>query len=126
MSDDKVEALRVSFDKLVPCIEKLVVVTGDLAEQHPILLDTLLFSATAMLIPESWILRPLLSLFGFGPFGPVKGSSAAWAQRTFWGAAVKKNSWFSALQRAGMKGTVPRKIIGGIGAGLGFGSGVLC
>ena len=89
--EENVEALRASFDKLVPIVEKLVVITGapalsggvtcayhvvgDLAEQHPILLDTLLFSATALLIPESWILRPLLSLFGFGPFGPVKGTS---------------------------------------------------
>ena len=54
------------------------------------------------------------------------GSSAAWAQRTFWGAAVKKGSWFSALQRAGMKGTAPRKVIGGIGAGIGVGAGALC
>ena len=27
-----------------------------------------------MLIPESWILRPFLSIFGFGPAGPVKGA----------------------------------------------------
>lgn len=126
MPEDKIESFRASLDRINPLIEKLVVTTGDLAEQHPILLDTLLFTATALLIPESWFLRPLMSLFGFGPFGPVKGTSAAWAQRTFWGAAVKKNSWFSMLQRAGMKGTVPRKVIGGIGAGVGVGAGVLC
>ncbi|KIP05248.1 hypothetical protein PHLGIDRAFT_19771 [Phlebiopsis gigantea 11061_1 CR5-6] len=55
-----------------------------------------------MLIPQGFILRPLLSLIGFGPFGPIKGSTAAWAQRRFWGAAVAKGSWFSVLQRAGM------------------------
>ena len=26
-----------------------------------------------MIIPEGWILRPILSMFGFGPKGPVKG-----------------------------------------------------
>ncbi|GJE93550.1 hypothetical protein PsYK624_097090 [Phanerochaete sordida] len=126
MPADRVEALRISFDNAKPVIEKAVVITGDLIEQHPILFETLLFAGTAMLIPESWLLRPVLSMFGFGPYGPVKGTSAAWAQRTFYGAAVTKNSWFSALQRAGMKGTVPRKIIGGIGAGIGAGVGVLC
>lgn len=53
----------------------LVASTGDLAEQHPVLLGALLVSATLMIIPESWLLRPLLRLFGFGPYGPVKGWS---------------------------------------------------
>lgn len=47
---------------------------GDINEQHPQLLPALAFSVAALLIPESWILRPLLSVFGFGPAGPVKGA----------------------------------------------------
>ena len=111
-------------------------------EQHPVLLETLLFSASIMLIPEAWLLRPLLSLFGFGPYGPVKGenvpvspgcansisdhccltgSLASWSQRRFWGAAVAKGSWFAHLQSAGMKlGSPWKKIAIGIGAGLGM------
>ncbi|KAJ7740889.1 hypothetical protein B0H14DRAFT_2989806, partial [Mycena olivaceomarginata] len=34
-----------------------------------------------MLIPEYWVLRPVLGLFGFGPTGP--------------GKAVPKGSWFA-------------------------------
>lgn len=37
------------------------------------LLKTLLFTAASLIIPEFWLLRPLLSVFGFGPLGPVKG-----------------------------------------------------
>jgi hypothetical protein len=97
---------------------------GDINEQHPQLLPALAFSVTALLIPESWILRPFLSLFGFGPAGPVKGalksqnctfeaqlytvgSAAAWLQRRLWGAAVESGSWFSWLQAAGM-GVIPK------------------
>ena len=47
---------------------------GDINEQHPQLLPALAFSVVVMLIPESWILRPFLSMFGFGPAGPVKGA----------------------------------------------------
>ena len=28
-----------------------------------------------MLIPESWILHPLLSMMGYGPYGPIKGGA---------------------------------------------------
>ena len=96
---------------------------GDINEQYPQLLPTLAFSVAALLIPESWILRPFLSLFGFGPIGPVKGarkyqnrtieaeravgSAAALLQRLFWGRAVASGSWFSWLQAAGM-GTIPK------------------
>ena len=47
---------------------------GDINEQHPQLLPTVTFSIAALLIPESWILRPFLSMFGFGPAGPIKGA----------------------------------------------------
>lgn len=111
-------------------------------DNHPVLVETLLFSGAALLIPEAWFLRPFLSLFGFGPYGPMKGeslahlchsarvdsncyigSAAAWAQRRFWGAAVAEGSWFARLQAAGMKVIPPgtgKKVAGSIGLGLGI------
>ncbi|OSX64416.1 hypothetical protein POSPLADRAFT_1055036 [Postia placenta MAD-698-R-SB12] len=71
----------------------IVVTIGDIAEQHPELLPILVVTAITMLIPEEWILDPLIQLFGIGPSGPEKGSIAAWAQRTFFGAEVKAGSW---------------------------------
>lgn len=99
--------------------------TGGINEQHPQLLPALAFSVLAMLIPEAWILRPLLSMFGFGPEGPVKGtlkfyieprilktqidtlgSAVVSLQSYFWGAEVGTWNWFSLLQAAGM-GVIP-------------------
>ncbi|ETW76308.1 hypothetical protein HETIRDRAFT_174386 [Heterobasidion irregulare TC 32-1] len=109
-------------DRILPHVKRLVVITGDLAEQHPVLLETLLFAAVGALIPESWFLRPLLNLFGFGPYGPVKGSAAAWAQRRFYGATVASRSWFAHLQSAAMRPRLPpgtgAAIGGAVGAGL--------
>ncbi|KAH7888195.1 hypothetical protein F5I97DRAFT_1805203 [Phlebopus sp. FC_14] len=109
--------------------QALVVTIGDLIEQHPMLFDMLVFSVFAMLIPEEWLLRPFLSLFGFGPAGPLKGSTAAGMQRLFWGAAVKEGSWFAFLQRAGMKLAFPpgtfKAIMGTVGAAVGAGVGKL-
>jgi len=116
---------RAHFKVIQPHVQHVLVITGDLAEQHPILLETILFSGAILLVPEIWFLRPILSIFGFGPYGPVKRSSAAWAQRRFWGAAVARRSWFARLQSAGMKypklppGT-GRKVVGSIGVGLGI------
>ncbi|EED85598.1 predicted protein [Postia placenta Mad-698-R] len=67
-------------------------ILGDITEQHPDLVEILLITAVFMIIPEGWILRPVARLFGIGPYGPVKGSTAAWAQRTFYGAEVKAGS----------------------------------
>jgi len=101
------EVVETYILALKPQVQALTVAVGDINEQHPQLLPTLAFSVAALLIPESWILRPFLSLFGFGPAGPVKGSAAAWLQSYFWGAAVEAGSWFSCLQAAGM-GTIPK------------------
>ena len=85
---------RELFLTIGPVVESLVVTTGmsflhvpvrslntrflplhpgDLVEQHPTILEIMLFSGAILLIPESWILRPLLTGFGFGPNGPIKG-----------------------------------------------------
>ncbi|KZV67011.1 hypothetical protein PENSPDRAFT_755278 [Peniophora sp. CONT] len=101
------EELRKELAGVRDALESFIVITGDLVEQHPVLVDVLLMSGSVLaglFVPEWWIIRPLLRAVGFGPLGPVKGSAAAWAQRFFWGGAVKKDSWFAALQRAGMIG----------------------
>ncbi|KAF8964406.1 hypothetical protein BDZ97DRAFT_1816389 [Flammula alnicola] len=94
---------REKFSHVKPHIRHVVLVTGNLADHHPYVVDLILFTGAIMLIPEGLFLRPLLRVFGFGPLGPVKGSPAAWAQRFFFNAAVKEGSWFSRLQSAGMK-----------------------
>ncbi|KAH0828908.1 hypothetical protein J3R83DRAFT_2327 [Lanmaoa asiatica] len=96
------EVVTTYLVTLRPHLHALTVAVGDINEQHPQLLPAIAFSVVALLIPESWILRPFLSLLGFGPAGPVKGSAAAWLQRRFWGVAVDAGSWFSWLQKAGM------------------------
>lgn len=100
------EDTRAHFRIIERHVKALLVLVGDLAEQHPLLLETLLISGAFMCMPEMWFLRPFLGIFGFGPYGPVKGSAAAWAQRRFWGVAIVKGSWFAHLQSAGMKAAV--------------------
>ncbi|KIJ61023.1 hypothetical protein HYDPIDRAFT_97461, partial [Hydnomerulius pinastri MD-312] len=90
------------FSVLRPHVEVLTVAVGDVIEQHPNLIATAVCSVAVLLIPEWWLLRPLFSMFGFGPGGPVKGSVAAWLQRRFWGGTVKSGSWFALLQEAAM------------------------
>jgi len=53
----------------------LIGTPGRLIDKHPILVDLIIYSAITLVAPESWLLRPLFRLFGFGPDGPVKGSS---------------------------------------------------
>ncbi|TFK44810.1 hypothetical protein BDQ12DRAFT_36758 [Crucibulum laeve] len=116
---------RSRFQELRPGIEHVLLITGNFIDNHPQLVEIILFSGAALIIPESWFLRPLLSLFGFGPYGPVKGSTAAWAQRTFWGGAVKEGSWFARMQSAGMK--LPKtKIAGFLAAFLGIAATTRC
>ncbi|KAF8436031.1 hypothetical protein L210DRAFT_903573 [Boletus edulis BED1] len=117
------EVVTTYLDALKPHggLNSLTYFIGDINEQHPKLFPALAFSVVVLLIPESWILRPFLHMFGFGPYGPIKGSFAAWLQSRFWGAAVAPGSWFSWLQAAGM-GVLPAwvgvviklPIIGGI------------
>jgi len=95
--------VRMKFGDIKPHLNHGLLITANLVNNHPVLFETLLFSAVIIIIPQGLILRPILTLFGFGPSGPIKGSFAAFAQRFFFGAAVKEGSWFSMLQRAGMK-----------------------
>lgn len=107
-------------------------------EQHP-LLETILFSGAILLIPEMWLLRPVLSIFGFGPSGPVEGRDKVIADMISVSLALprynrglgavpflgRRSSWFARLQSAGMMFPRPppgtgRKIVGSIGVGLGI------
>jgi len=95
--DDAIEKLNV----IEPPLKTAVVIIGDIIEQHPVLLEVLVISVTFLTV-EVILMRPLLSLFGFSPIGPVRGSLAAWAQSRLFGAYVPAGSWFSYLQRAAM------------------------
>lgn len=107
------EQLKSHSSSLKFVVQYVTVTTGDLVEQHPDIINTLLLVAIAellpLLLPEvgmgvlfgGWFLRPLLRLFGFGPQGPVKGGIAAWLQRSIFGARVPGGNWFAALQRLG-------------------------
>ncbi|KAJ3569852.1 hypothetical protein NP233_g4776 [Leucocoprinus birnbaumii] len=94
------------FQRVTPKIEHIVLVIGNFIDDHPKLLELVIFSASMLLLPEIQILRPIMSMFGFGPLGPIRGeyprTTAAWLQSRFWGGFVKSGSWFSILQRVGM------------------------
>ncbi|KAJ7437830.1 hypothetical protein B0H11DRAFT_2206440 [Mycena galericulata] len=121
------ERARAHWDGVVrPAIYTTVVLIGDLVEQHPDLLTGVLFFVVMMnipeIIPEYWLLRPVLSLFGFGPTGPLKGSAAAWAQRVFYGGSVSKGSWFALLDSVAMTIKAPGWL-GWLGGLIGVGAG---
>lgn len=52
---------------------------GDLAEQHPVLFETLVIPGIMLVIPESWLLRPSFRMFGMAAEGPVAGVWASLA-----------------------------------------------
>jgi hypothetical protein len=47
---------------------------GNLADNHPEIVDIILFGAAMFILPEYALLRPIARLFGISPIGPVKGS----------------------------------------------------
>jgi len=116
--------IRFHFEAMEPHIRDIIVIAGDLAEQHPTIAEVLLFSVAGLIIPEAWFLRPIFGLFGFGPAGTLKGSTAAWAQRRFFGGYIPAGSWFSRLQSIGMGKKIGAGIGIGVGAGLGLFAGL--
>lgn len=96
------EQAQIALEHIGRLSVQMVVITGDVREQHPVLFATVITAAVIAAIPEGWLLRWWLDLLGFGARGPVKNSAASWMQRNFYGAVVEENSWFSALERAGM------------------------
>jgi len=109
---------REKFSNVKHNIRYFVLIVGNMVDNHPILIDIILTSTVLMILPEDFILLPLLRVFGFGLLGPVRGSAATWAQRTFFGAVVKRGSWFSRLQSAAMK-WVPSGLSKKVGIGAG-------
>ncbi|KAJ2928287.1 hypothetical protein H1R20_g8799, partial [Candolleomyces eurysporus] len=96
------EDARQNFDPIKKATQDGLLIAGNIVDRHPELVATIIITAVCLMIPEYFILRPILSLFGFGPTGPIKGSLAAWMQRRFWGGAIASGSWFAFFQRAGM------------------------
>ncbi|OAX43620.1 hypothetical protein K503DRAFT_765709 [Rhizopogon vinicolor AM-OR11-026] len=97
------EPLKSHSGSLKLHAQSIVVTIGDLVERHPDLAITLLVAAITMLLPELWLLRQVLRMFGFGPRGPIKGGVAAWLQRWLFGPAVPKGGWFATLQYLAMQ-----------------------
>jgi len=97
------EEARNLFLTINPHLLKVLVTTGDIIEQHPVLIGIVVATGVYLILPESFFLRPLLNIFGFGIKGPIKGSFAARAQSQFLGGAVPKGSWHASLVSAGMK-----------------------
>ncbi|RXW18812.1 hypothetical protein EST38_g7041 [Candolleomyces aberdarensis] len=97
------EDARQMFAPVKKAIQDGLFIVGDFVDKHPELAQVIVITAVCFLIPESFILRPVLYVFGFGTAGPLKGSLAAWIQSKFWGGAVAKGSWFAYFQRAAMK-----------------------
>jgi len=97
------DTVRADFDKVRPHLNHALLVVANLVNNHPDLVWFLCSSVIIAIIPESFILWPILRLFGFSRMGPVKGSIAARAQSFFYGAKVPKGSLFAWLQGVGMK-----------------------
>ena len=47
-------------------------ISGQVIDEHLILVEILLFVGAALIIPEAWLLRQVRHLFGFGLYGPVE------------------------------------------------------
>ncbi|KAI0795817.1 hypothetical protein C8Q75DRAFT_888286 [Abortiporus biennis] len=105
-------------------LSMILVTTGDLVEQHPKIFHSLIFGVIGLILPEEWILARLLGLFGWGPYGPVQGSVAAYLQSRIFRATIPKHAWFAVLQRLAQLRPIQKPgfwkgIFGGIGAALG-------
>ncbi|KAG1811335.1 hypothetical protein EV424DRAFT_1420821 [Suillus variegatus] len=82
-------------------VKYVAVTIGDITEQHPYLVATLVCIVIGILLSQ-WIFPAILQMVGFGPLGPVKGGIAAWLQGCVFGGAVPAGSWFAILQHLAM------------------------
>ncbi|RXW18817.1 hypothetical protein EST38_g7040 [Candolleomyces aberdarensis] len=96
------DARRI-FAPVKKAIQDGLFIIGDFVDKNPELIGAIAISAVCFLIPESFILRPILSVFGFGPAGPLNGPLASWIQSRLLGGAVAKSNPFARFQRAAMK-----------------------
>jgi hypothetical protein len=115
---------RAHLGDITPHLKHALVTIGDVAEQHPGIFDALMFFGATLVVPELWILKPIIKVFGIGPAGPIKDTYASSAQSRFFGRKVTKGSWFSILQSVAMGGLRPsgtaKKILGAISMGFGI------
>jgi len=97
------DTVRADFDKVKPHLIHTLLIAANLVNNHPELVWLLSSSVIIAIIPEGFILRPILRLFGFSRRGPVKDSIAARAHSFFYGANVPKGSLFALFESVGMK-----------------------
>ncbi|KAH6890948.1 hypothetical protein BKA70DRAFT_1572162 [Coprinopsis sp. MPI-PUGE-AT-0042] len=113
------EKAHAMFERIRPKLHHIISVTGSIIDRHPVLLENIIYTGVFLLIPEAWLLRPLFGVFGFGPRDPVKGSTAAWRQRRFWGEVVKRGSWSVFMKGVGWGWKVIDGIFDGFGPAAG-------
>ncbi|KAF9565510.1 hypothetical protein CPC08DRAFT_166928 [Agrocybe pediades] len=97
---------RRRFRPVKTHIRDVILVIGKLADEHPAVANAIVVAAVMGTVPsigELIVLRPLLTVLGFGPAGPIKGSLAASMQMFFFGRMIIPGSWFSLLQSVSMK-----------------------
>ncbi|TEB38454.1 hypothetical protein FA13DRAFT_751559 [Coprinellus micaceus] len=70
---------RQSFEAIRRALEDTLIIAGKIVDKHPVLVETVVISAAFMILPGALFLRPFVRLFGFGPFGPVKGEFSSLA-----------------------------------------------
>lgn len=71
------DEVRPHWERLTLHAQRVIETTAEFVERHPDLIETVLFVTTGLLLGDVLILRVALSLFGFGPWGPVKGELAS-------------------------------------------------
>nr|GAT52825.1 predicted protein [Mycena chlorophos] len=101
---EKEGAEKIWRTAIQPALTAVIVLIGDLVEQHPILFEAVLVMLLADPIASlsNQLLQAIIAVIGFGPLGPIKGTLAAWIQGAVFGPRVPKGSLFAELQRAGM------------------------
>jgi len=99
------DIVRADFDKTKPhLIHALLIVTNVVTNNnHPELLVLLFSPVIVQIIPEGFILWPILRFLGFSRLGPVKDSIAARSHSFFFGTNVPRGSLFAWFQSVGMK-----------------------
>ncbi|KAL9711368.1 hypothetical protein Ac2012v2_005914 [Leucoagaricus gongylophorus] len=88
---------------LFAMFKRLLLTLGEFIDNHPHLLELLIFAVSKLFLPEILILRPIMTLIGSGPVRGEGFLSAASAQKILFGATIPTGSWFSILQRIGME-----------------------
>ncbi|KXN93038.1 hypothetical protein AN958_10104 [Leucoagaricus sp. SymC.cos] len=117
------EQAEVHSESFFSKIKRMLLITANIADRFPLLKEVIVFAASMLLLPQFQILRPIMVFFGFGPTGVVRGTAAAWAQRTFFGGLIPAGSWFAILQRVSMTltGSWLQKLAASVGLAAFFG-----